>query len=242
LPSTDKSNEETMRTGFNKIAGGARGCLFAVAIAAVGVTAGCGGSGSAAPSTTATDAAAVHAPDWQLQSCTFTVDGKVPSGSPQGIAPGYPSFSPDATAGTALATVQKDGGHDLWDSFILANGTKLYAGPDTGAASVATVASGTQLLVAEPVLWTDSSGKQWLAFFVACGGPHLYWVSVDQAQGVNAGLEKQIATDTAASSSYTGSFPEHPSVQPVAVKGQQLTWKNPAIPVDVGRGMVFVGA
>ncbi len=231
-----------MRTGNNNAGGRVRWCLIALAIAAVVATTGCGGSGSATPSTTATDTAAVHAPDWQLQSCTFTVDGKVPSGSPQGMAPGYPSFSPDATAGTALASVRKDGGQALWDSFILANGTELYAGPDTGTAPVATVASGTQLLVAEPVLWTDSSGKQWLAFFVACGGPHLYWVNVDQAQGDNVGLAKQMATDASTTRSYTGAFPEHPSIQPVVVNGHELAWKNPAIPVDVGRGMVFVGA
>ncbi len=231
-----------MSTGSNKLGGGARLCLLAVALAVVGVTAGCGGSGSSAPSTAGTDASAVHAPDWQLQDCTFTVNGKVPADSPQGMAPGYPSFSPDATAGTALASIRKEGGSAVWDSFDLNSGTKLYAGPDTGQAPVTTVASGTQLLAAEPVLWTDASGKQWLAFFVACGGPHLYWLDVDQAQGDNPGLVNQIATDAAATRAYTGAFPEHPSVQPFVVKGDELAWKNPDIPVDVGRGMVFEGA
>ena len=43
----------------------------------------------------------------------------------------------------------------------------------------------TRIQVAEPVVWTDATGGKWLAFFLSCGGPALYWVSVDSLEHQN---------------------------------------------------------
>ncbi|MGO8871232.1 MAG: hypothetical protein ACLQPH_07480 [Acidimicrobiales bacterium] len=209
------------------------------AVVLAGLFAGACGSGSATSSGTH-----VQPPDWPLQGCTYTVNGTVPSGEPQGIQPGYPSFSPDASAGSALQSIKDHGGEGMFDGVVLAAGTPLRAGPDTSGSPVATVGSGTNILAAEPVVWTDGSGGQWLAFFLACGGDNLYWVNVVEADQQIPGVSSQIATDRKAPTTLSSSgIPEVPSFQPVVIDRQHLlTWKDSRIQAYVGRGLVFTAA
>jgi len=141
--------------------------------------AACGGSGSATTSSVPT-AALVKTPPLPLQGCTYMIDGKVQPDELTGVQPTFPQSQPDASADSAISSVRAHGGTAMVGSFLLPPGTELYNGPDKSEPPVGTVSSNEQFYVYEPVVWVDHTGKSWLASFLACGGPHLYWVSVDQ--------------------------------------------------------------
>jgi hypothetical protein len=108
------------------------------------------------------------------------INGAVQPDEVTGVNPTFPQSQPDAAADAAVESIRGHGGSAVVASFLLPPGTALYNGPETSQAPVGTVSSTEQLYVYEPVVWVDHTGKSWLASFLACGGPNLYWVSVDQ--------------------------------------------------------------
>jgi hypothetical protein len=197
------------------------------------------GSGTAAstPPPTASTAAIVEPPAFNLEGCTYVFNGTIPDGEPQGLKPPFPAFGADQSAIDALQHIRSHGGRAMVDSVDLPGGTDLYAGPDTGT-KVGAVPSGDSILVAEPVVWTDSSGGKWLAFFLSCGGRSLYWVSVD-------GLKHQNPSDGAEIAQLIAQLEKAPpysqsdmaSLLPIEINGQrQLVFTDPKVTFLVGRG------
>jgi hypothetical protein len=200
-------------------------------------------SGSSTGSTTTSAAASTTAvlvkpPDLTMQGCNYVINGSVPAGASGGIQPPFTLSGPNASGQAAIAHIKAHGGTGLVNGYLLPSGVKLYAGPDAGSTPVATISDARSLFIADPVLWTTSSGAQWLASFVACGGPGLYWVSVAQIRAANKnvglGVTKSIATLKAAAP-YPGSGTA--SALPLTINAkQQFAWVNPAVTFAVGRG------
>jgi hypothetical protein len=190
-----------------------------------------GGAGSSAP-------AVVEAPDFTLQGCTYVLDSTIPPGEPQGVRPHFPSFAPDQSATAALEAIKAHGGTAMVDSVTLPAGTTLRSGPDTGESAVGTIPSDHSILAAEPVVWTDHAGAVWLAFFLSCGGEHLYWVSVPELTHHSAAVGHQVAAEIEAlrtAPSYTKSG--QASLLPIHVTAQQhLAFVDPEVTFLVGRG------
>jgi hypothetical protein len=193
-------------------------------VAAIGVLglAACGSStGSSSPPTSGER---VTAPDFNLQGCTFTVDNSVPTGEPTGLHPNFPSFNPDPSADSAVVSIKKHGGTAMVDSTSLPSGTQLYAGPDQSGTLVGTVPSGQSVLLAEPLVWT-ASGQTWLATFLQCGGPYLYWANLDQIKQVDpssASATSELIKQLAAAAPYPKS--DQASLLGVTVTGGHLEW------------------
>jgi hypothetical protein len=208
--------------------------LVAVGLVAL-VASACGGSSTATPASTV---AIVKPPGFTLQGCTYVFDSTIPAGEPQGIKPGFAPFAPDAAAKTALEQIRDHGGTAMVDSVAVPAGTKLYAGPSTGEPPAGTVPTGDSIQASEPVVWTDRTGDDWLAFFLSCGGDSLYWASVKGVTGQDASAGGQIATQIqqlrhAAPYTRTG----HASMLPITVNGQKhLVFANPKVAFSVGRG------
>lgn len=201
----------------------------ALAILATGglvlVPAACG---SSTPSTTASTVApgsVVRPPAVPLQGCNYVLNGVVPPGEPTGVQPSFPPFTPDQAAQSAISHIAANGGTGLVYGFTLPPGVKLFPGPDASGQPVSIIPLSHSILAADPVLWTTRSGAHWIAFFVACGGEHLYWVSVDQIGKVDAvaGAEATRAIamlEVAAPYTQTG----RPSILPLKIMNGQLTW------------------
>jgi len=202
--------------------------LAVVAVGGLGLAAACGGSSSATTTTVALSAV-VRPPDLPLQGCSYVLNGMVPQGEPAGIQPDFPPFAPDQAAQSAVSHIAAHGGTGLVYGFTLPAGVKLFAGPDTGRQPVATIPLSHSILAADPVLWTTPSGEHWLAFFVACGGEHLYWVSVDQIGKADATTGAQAVRDIAmleVAAPYTQTG--RASILPLTIVDGQLTWNAPA--------------
>lgn len=217
------------------------GLLAVVLVLAVGsVAAGCGSS-SSSPATATVDAV-VKPPDITLQGCTYEVDGKVPVGEPQGIQPPFAAFTPDQAAIDALQHIDRHGGTGLVDGFNIPSGTELYAGPDGTAAPVGTIALGRSMQIADPVLWTTNSGQHWLATFLACGGPHLYWIDVSQVATADPSSGAQISstiTELLASAPFTRTGMA--SSLPITIDARRhLAWVSDKVSFAIGRG-VYLG-
>ena len=211
--------------------------LFTVLLALVVLasTAACGGTGTPTHLSTA---GLVQPPPVPLEGCTWTFNGSVPQGVPQGVQPSFPRISPDQAAIDALHHVKAHGGTGLVSGFDLPSSTPLHPGPDASSAPVATVPAGQVIVASEPVLWTDSSGGHWLAFFLACGGDNLYWVSVDQVAKIDGPAGDQLRRTIPAllaAPPYTTSH--RASALPITLNNERhLVWKDPAVPFAVGRG------
>jgi len=198
------------------------------------VAAACGG---ASPQTAST-VALVGPPPLPLQGCTYVLNGSVPAGEPAGIQTSFPPFAPSQAATAALEHIKAKGGTGLIYGFTLPSGTSLYAGPDTGGSAAATIASGDSLLTFDPVLWTDASGGQWLAFFVACGGQNLYWVGVDQLLHRNSQFGASVqSTITQLKEAPPFDKTGKASVLPLAIdKYRHLVWTDPKVTTPPARG------
>lgn len=207
--------------------------------------AACGSSTSATTTSTAPRAPAVLPPAVPAQNCSYVLNGTVPPGEPLGVQTGFPSFTPNQAAGAAIGTVDAHGGTGLVTGITLPAGVKLFAGPDTGQPSVTSVPAGRSLLAEDPLLWTTGSGAHWLAFFVACGGQHLFWVDVHQIGQVNpsAGAQAKatITTLQAAPAPYTQTGKA--STLPLKIENHQIVWNVPPGPyalVPPVRGQLLV--
>jgi hypothetical protein len=200
--------------------------------------AACSSGTSTVGSAGGSNAAVVEAPDFTLQGCTYVLDSTVPAAEPQGVKPPFPSFSPDQSATDATDEIKAHGGTAMVDSVTLPAGTTLRSGPDTGQSAVGTVPAGHSILAAEPVVWTDHTGAAWLAFFLSCGGEHLYWVSVSELTHQNAAAGKQVAAEIDAlrkAPSYVTSG--QASLLPIHVTAQEhLAFVDPKVTFIVGRG------
>jgi len=224
------------RWAVRALAGVAAGGLMFVATA-------CGGTSSATTTSTVAAGAVLRPPAIPLQGCTYVLNGAVPAGEPAGIQPGFRSFTPDQAAQSAIAHITAHGGTGLVDGFSLPSGVKLYAGPDSGSAPVATIPVDRSMLAGDPVLWTTGSGAHWIATFVACGGQHLYWVSVDQIGKADAATGAATAStitmlEAAAPYTQTGQA----SALPVKIVDGQIVWNAPAGPhalVPPARGQLL---
>jgi hypothetical protein len=226
--------------GHRATVAGRSGALI-VACAVVVVAAACGSgapSGGTASTLSPAVANVVVAPDFTLQGCTYVLNGTIPPGEPQGVKPGLPAFSPDRAAVSALEKIRSRGGTAMVDGVTFPAGTSLYPGPDTSGSKVGVIPAGNSILAAEPVVWTARDGGTWLAFFLACGGQHLYWVSVMQLQRQNPQFASAVTTQLAqlakaAPYDRTGSA----SLLPIVVDGQHhLVWADPKVTFPVGRG------
>jgi hypothetical protein len=213
-----------------------RGVAAFVVVISAAAFAACGSSASSSSATKSV----VTAPDFTLQGCTFEVNNSIPTGEPPGVRPNFPSFAPDPSANAALDSIEKHGGTAMIDSAAAPEGTVLYAGPDRSGTVIGTVPSGQSVLLAEPLLWTDKSGQTWFAFFLECGGPNLYWASLDQIKKVNPTAGKDLVSlikQLAADKPYPQS--DQASLVPVKIVGGKLTWTSPSITFDVGRGQLI---
>lgn len=216
--------------------------VFAACGLALSATA-CGSSSSTPTASGATAGSVVHPPLVPLQGCTYAFNGSVPAGEPQGIQPTFPTFVPDQAAQAAIGHISAHGGTGLVYGFTLPSGVKLYAGPDTGNSPVGTVPVSRTILAEDPVLWTSGSGAHWLAFFIACGGQHLYWVSVNQIGKVDpaAGASTvQAIAMLEAAAPYTQSGKV--SALPLKIVNGQFIWAAPAGPyklVPPARGQLL---
>ncbi len=156
------------------------------------------------------------------------------------MSPGFAPFEPDASADRALEEIKVHGGTAMVDSVTVPAGIALYSGPDASLPSVGTVATGNSILVAEPVVYTGSGGT-WLAFFLACGGRNLYWLSVDQAKRHHGTFADEVTLQIAQLKqappyTQTGSA----SMLPIVINADhQLVFADPNVTFDVGRGEVY---
>jgi hypothetical protein len=210
------------------------------------VTTACGASTSASSTPTTgvrVSDLAVLAPDSPTQGCSYTVDGSVPSYLPTGVAPTFPTVAPDPTAVAALHHIARAGGTAAVDGFILPPRTVLRSGPSTAAREIGTIPAGHQVFSFDPLVWTDATGTPWLAFFLACSGDQLYWVSVDE-------LRRDVPTTGAAvAATLTGLVHARPytetgqaSLLPVRLLERHLIWDDKKLPTEPARGMLFTGA
>lgn len=203
-------------------------CVAAlVAVAAFGLgIAACSSSATSGSSTTS-EPDVVTAPDLAFDGCTYAPNGKIPAGEPAGIRPHFAAFSPDSAARSAEESMRAHGGGVLVNGFILPNGTELHAGPDLSG-SVGVVPSHYAILVAEPVVWKSGSGDTWIAFFVACGGPNLYWVSLDQMRQKNPAVVKGITVLLSTE-----------KLEAFAVSDGHLVLKSSGLNLVIGRAELF---
>ena len=214
---------------------GRRAAVAAVAVGLAVVATACGSSAPAATTT-----GLVTPPPISSTGCTYEINSTVPAGEPQGIKPDFPAFTPDPSAVTALQSIKDHGGTGVVDGFTLPTGTTLYAGPDSSAASVGTVASGNSILAAAPVLWSTGAGGEWLGFFLACGGQNLYWVSVDQvSRNTPSGGETLAATLAQLRTAVPYDRSGRASLLPIVIKDKQLMWTDPKVTTSVGRGLLL---
>ena len=96
---------------------------------------------------------------------------------------------------------------------------------------MATIPSGKSILAADPLLWTTGSGRHWIATFVACGGAHLYWISVDQigkADPPTGTAVTQSITMLKSAAPYTQTG--QASALPVKIVDGQIVWNAPPGP------------
>ena len=196
---------DTTGTDRTRLPGTARIAAVAVVVAIALATAACSSGSSTTSTTSSGPTATVKPPNLTLAGCNYEIDGTVPPGMNSGIQPTYPAFTPNQAADEALGQIKAHGGTALVDGFTIPPGVKLYAGPDSTTAPVATVEQTTSLILAEPVLWTTASGQQWLATFLACGGQHLYWIDVAQIGKAdpNAGTMITNSIDLAKSTTFS---------------------------------------
>lgn len=172
-----------------------------------------------------------------LEGCTYTVNGQVVPYLPTGETPHFAAFSPDPSAEGALDSIKSKGGTGMVDSPILPAGTKLRSGPSRSAPVVGTVSNSDQLDLFDPILWTDSTGDQWLASFIACAGRNLYWMSLDDLQKTNPAFAKVLRgelTQLRAAAPYPKTAMA--SLLPIVInRSRQVVWKDKVVPFNVGR-------
>ena len=199
------------------------------------VTAACGGGSSASSGSKGL----VTAPSFTLQGCTFAPNDSIPPGYPKGLQPNFAAFSPDPSADAAIRSISHNGGTAVVDSAGVPGGATLYAGPDRSGAVIGTVPAGQDILLAEPLLWHEG-GDTWMAFFLECGGPNLYWASLENIKSVSP----TTATDLSGLFAELQNAPPYTqthqaSLLPVEVKDGHLVWKDSSVPFDVGRGQLI---
>jgi hypothetical protein len=213
--------------------------MAALALAALTLAA-CGGGSAASTTTTApsVSTALIKPPDLPLQGCNYVINGSVPPSASSGIQPPFTLAGPDQAGEAALRAIGAHGGTGLVNGYTLPPGVKLYAGPDASSSPVATIPGARSLFVADPVLWTTTSGAHWLASFVACGGPGLYWIDVAQIGTVDKEVGSSVTRSIAslqAAAPYPGSGTA--STLPITITNkQQFAWVNPAVTFTIGRG------
>jgi hypothetical protein len=215
-----------------------RFALVALVFAGAGLgTAACGSSG-ATSSTTATESALVQPPKLDLEGCQYLVDNSVPAGEPKGSKAPFAAFAPDPSAVDAIRHIKAHGGTGMVDGFTLPAGTVLFTGPSTHAPHAGVVQPGNSVLAADPILWTDRSGNDWLAFFLICGGNQLYWMSVDEVARQNPSVGAEIKSEIAklrTAEPYTKT--KMTSLLPVVIDGQHhLVWVASGIDFQPARG------
>lgn len=218
---------------------GRRAAGAALALAAFVLTA-CGGGSTAATTTTGASSAPalVKPPDLTLQGCNYVINGTVPAGASNGTQPPFTLTGPDRAGEAALRGIKARGGTGLVSGYTLPPGVKLFAGPDAGSNPVATIPGARSLFVADPVLWTAASGARWLASFVACGGPGLYWIDVAQIGQVDRTVGQSVTRSIAALTA-AAPYPASgtPSSLPITITAQQqFAWVDPAVTFAIGRG------
>jgi len=208
-----------------------------IALAVLSMAGAACSSGSPSGSAASTESIVVP-PSVTVRNCNYVLGSTAVPSAIQGTAPDFPPFTPDQAAVDALHGIRAQGGTGLVAGYQLQTGTALYAGPDSSSSPVTTLAQGRSILVSDPVLWTTSSGAYWLAFFVACGGDNLYWVSAHQVSQVDPATGAQLARtipQLLAAKPYTSTG--EASALPIMIDAHhQLAWVDPKVRFPVGRG------
>ena len=105
-----------------------------------------------------------------------------------------------------------------------------------------TVSSTEQFYVYEPVVWVDHAGKSWLASFLACGGPNLYWVSVDQVDSKMPGGAGSVGSTLAEfrkAPPYTQTGKG--SLLPIKIDHtDHFVFDDPQVTFAIGRGQIII--
>jgi hypothetical protein len=219
------------RSGIHRVV------LAALFVASAAALTACSGGSSPTDSTSL-----VSAPDFSLQGCTYTVNNSIPPGEPRGLKPSFPAFSPDPSANAAVKSIEEHGGTALVDGAGVPPGATLYAGPDRSGTVIGTVPSGESILLAEPVIW-HTDDDTWMAFFLECGGPNLYWASLNEIKQVSPTTASNLSatlSELKGAPSYSESH--QASFESVAVKDRSLVWTDSSIPFPVGRGQLIQNA
>jgi hypothetical protein len=170
------------------------------------------------------------------------INGKVLPDEVPGVKPTFRQSQPDAASDSAIASIRAHGGSAAIGSFLLPPGTELYGGPDMSQPSVGKVSSTQQFYVYEPIVWVDHSGKSWLASFLACGGPNLYWVSVDQVDSKSssgAGTLGSMLAEFRKAPSYTQTGKG--SLLPVKIDHtDHFVFDDSQVTFAIGRGQIII--
>lgn len=208
------------------------GGFVAIAVAALAVVVSACSSG---PSTAS--GIVLTPPTDPLIGCTYTVNGQVQAYLPTGKRPHFAAFSPDPSAESALDSIRGKGGTGIVDTFILPGGAEFRSGPSPSALVVGKIGESDEVQLYDPILWTDSAGRQWLASFIACGGANLYWVGVDDLEKTNPAFAKtlrgELAQDRKAPP-YTETAMA--SLLPIVINAsKEVVWKDRNITFNVGR-------
>jgi hypothetical protein len=170
------------------------------------------------------------------------IDGKVLPDEVPGVKPTFRQSQPDTASGAAIASIRAHGGSAAVGSFLLPPGTELFNGPDNSQPPIGTVSTTEQLYAYEPVVWVDRSGKSWLASFLACGGPNLYWVSVDQ-------VDSKSASGAGSVGSTLAEFREAPSytktgkgsLLPIKIdQTDHFVFDDSQVTFAIGRGQIII--
>jgi hypothetical protein len=218
--------------GQQTVRGSRRTCGFVATVVATltFVVSAC--SNGASPPTVA-----LALPTDQLLGCTYTIDGQVQSYQATGETPNFAAFSPDPSAEAAIDSIKRKGGTGVVGSYQFPARTKLRSGPSLSAPVVGTISDTAQLQLYDPILWTDSSGDEWLASFIACGGKNLYWTSLDDLQKTDPAAAKTLRGELAQlrkAAPYTQTAMA--SLLPIVINStRNVVWKDKVIPFDVGR-------
>lgn len=212
----------------------ARRLAMAALVSLVPLLAACGGSSApvAQPILTVPPAGA-------FDGCSYTsVNGQV--SADQGVNPKFAPFQPDAAATAAWRHIKKHTGTGIVDGFNIPSGVELYAGPDTANAPVAKVPLARQMVVSDPVLWTGAHGVQWMAVFLACGGPNAYWFSVPgiyEASSQYGQFVSSTLTELANAAPFTETG--HASLLPITINNhKEVTWVDKSVPFSPARGLI----
>ena len=183
----------------------------------------------------------VKTPPLPLQGCTYVIDGQVPPGEAPGESPRFRSHSrmprPPRRSRASVDTAGPP-----WSAASCCLPALRSTTVPTRASRPWARSLHQQFVVVEPVVWVDHSGKRWLASFLACGGPNLYWISVDQVDSKQPGGAGSVGSQLTAfqkAPPYTQTGKA--SFLPIKVDHtDHFVFDDPRVTFAIGRGELII--